>query len=45
MTPSAEHRESVVQAAAAALDGDPPEGVEDAVGAMEAVLRRRRLRG
>jgi hypothetical protein len=40
-----EHRESVVRAAAAALDGDPPEGIDDAVGAMEAVLRRRRLRG
>ena len=40
-----QHRESVVSAAAAALDGDPPEGLGDAVVEMEAVLRRRRLRG
>ena len=40
-----EHRELVVRAAAAALDGDPPHELEDAVAAMEGVLRRRRLRG
>ncbi len=40
-----EHRESVVSAATAALDGEQPEGLEEAVSAMEAVLRRRRLRG
>ena len=40
-----EHRELVVRAAAAALDGDPPDELEDAVAAMEAVLRRRRLGG
>jgi hypothetical protein len=40
-----DHRDTVVRAATAALDGDPPEGLADAVGAMEAVLRRRRLGG
>ena len=38
-------REAVIGAAAAALAGDSPEGVEDAVAAMEALLRRRRLGG
>jgi hypothetical protein len=42
------HRDSVAQAANAALDGDPePQlqaAVEESVRAMEAVLRRRRLR-
>jgi hypothetical protein len=43
-----ERREAVVRAAAAALDGDPPEGGRHAVGEaverMEEVLRRRRGR-
>ena len=43
-----ERREAVVRAAAAALDGDPPEGGRRAVGEaierMEEVLRRRRAR-
>jgi hypothetical protein len=38
-------RETVIAAAAAALAGAPPEGVEEAVAAMEALLRRRRLGG
>jgi hypothetical protein len=38
-------RQAVIAAAAAALAGDPPEGVDDAVAAMEALLRRRRLGG
>ena len=38
-------REAVIGAAAAALAGDSPEGVEEAVAAMEALLRRRRLGG
>jgi hypothetical protein len=38
-------RDVVIAAAAAALAGEPPEGVEEAVAAMEALLRRRRLGG
>ena len=38
-------RQKVIAAAAAALSGDPPVGVEEAVAAMEALLRRRRLGG
>jgi hypothetical protein len=38
-------RETVIAAAAAALAGDRPEGVDEAVAAMEALLRRRRLGG
>jgi hypothetical protein len=38
-------REAVIAAAAAALAGQRPEGVADAVAAMEALLRRRRLGG
>ena len=40
-----EHRDAVIQAAAAALRGESPAGLEDAVAAMEALLRRRRLGG
>jgi hypothetical protein len=40
-----EERQTVITAAAAALAGDPPEGVEEALAAMEALLRRRRLGG
>jgi hypothetical protein len=41
-----EHREAVIEAAAAVLSGDPPgSGVEEAVAAMEALLRRYRLGG
>jgi hypothetical protein len=41
-----EHREAVIKAAAAVLSGDPPgSGVEEAVAAMEALLRRHRLGG
>jgi hypothetical protein len=38
-------RDVVIAAAAAALAGEPPEGVEEAVAAMEVLLRRRRLGG
>jgi hypothetical protein len=38
-------RQTVITAAAAALAGDRPEGLEEAVAAMEALLRRRRLGG
>jgi hypothetical protein len=38
-----QHRDAVIQAAAAALRGEAPPGLEDAVAAMEALLRRRRL--
>jgi hypothetical protein len=38
-------REAVIGAAGAALANDSPEGVEDALAAMEALLRRRRLGG
>jgi hypothetical protein len=38
-------REAVIAAAAAALAGEDPEGVEETVSAMEARLRRRRLGG
>ena len=38
-------RDVVIAAAAAALAGEPPEGVEEAVAAMESLLRRRRLGG
>ena len=38
-------RDVVIAAAAAALAGEPPEGVEEAVAAMETLLRRRRLGG
>jgi hypothetical protein len=38
-------RETVIAAAAAALAGDRPEGVDEAVAAMEALLHRRRLGG
>jgi hypothetical protein len=38
-------RDAVIAAAAAALAGERPEGVESAVAAMEALLRRRRLGG
>jgi hypothetical protein len=38
-------RAAVIAAAASALAGDAPEGVEEAVAAMEALLRRRRLGG
>jgi hypothetical protein len=40
-----EHREVVIHATAAALAGLPTAGLEDAVAAMEALLRRRRLGG
>jgi hypothetical protein len=40
-----EHREVVIQATAAALAGRPYTGLEDALAAMEEVLRRRRLGG
>jgi hypothetical protein len=40
-----EHREVVIQATAAALAGRPYTGLEDALAAMEALLRRRRLGG
>ena len=39
------HRPLVVSAAAAALDGEPAEDLEEAVRAMEMVLRRRHLSG
>jgi hypothetical protein len=38
-------RQTVIAAAAAALAGEPPDGVDEAVAAMEALLRRRRLGG
>jgi hypothetical protein len=38
-------RQTVIAAAAAALAGERPEGVEQALAAMEALLRRRRLDG
>jgi hypothetical protein len=38
-------RQTVITAAAAALAGERPEGLEGAVAAMEALLRRRRLGG
>jgi hypothetical protein len=40
-----DERQAVIAAAAAALAGEPPEGTEEAVRAMEALLRRRRLGG
>jgi hypothetical protein len=40
-----QHRDAVIQAAATALRGESPGGLEDAVAAMEALLRRRRLGG
>jgi hypothetical protein len=39
------HRDAVIQAAATALRGESPAGLEEAVAAMEALLRRRRLGG
>jgi hypothetical protein len=40
-----EERQTVISAAAAVLAGERPEGVEQAVAAMEGLLRRRRLGG
>ncbi len=36
-------REAVIAASSAALAGEPPDGVESVVAAMESLLRRRRL--
>ena len=40
-----DHRQVVIDAAAAALAGERLGGLEDALAAMEALLRRRRLGG